>query len=303
MSWLPTEEPECTALDEERAIDLVIEGRPRDLAGMPVIRVLPSPRRRMVGPFIFLDHMGPVDFEPGRGLDVPPHPHVNLATVTYLFEGEILHRDSLGTELAISPGDVNWMTAGRGIVHSERTSPARRASAHRLDGVQLWVALPEEHEESAPRFTHHSADVFEEIVMEGAKARVLAGEAFGVTSPIEVCSPLFYVDVELRAGGRVRVPDDHPERAAYVAKGSVTSGGERFGVGSLVVFAETRRAELRADGDARVMLLGGALLGERHMYWNFVSSRRERLEQAKDDWRAGRFPEVPGDEGGRAPMP
>ena len=282
----------------------ILDGRRRDLGGFSVRRILPAVERRMVGPFIFFDHMGPADFEAGHGIDVRPHPHIALATVTYLFEGEIMHRDSLGSAQPIRPGAVNWMIAGRGIVHSERTPPDVRGRASRLDGIQSWVALPKAREEDAPRFEHHPAESIPRVERAGAILRVLAGSAFGVTSPVGVASPTLYVDCALERGATLEVPDEHEERALYVAHGSVVCDGETLGDGQMLVLARGAHASVRAVEGARVMLLGGAPLdGERHIYWNFVASTTERIEKAKRDWREDRFPKVPGDDIERIPLP
>ena len=283
----------------------VIEGRPRDLGGFSVRRVLPAARLQTVGPFIFFDHMGPARFEPGAGVDVRPHPHIGLATVTYLFAGEFMHRDSLGTVQRIRPGDVNWMVAGRGIVHSERTPPELRqapggAVTH---GIQTWIALPRAHEETAPSFEHHPAAALPEIRKSGVAMRLIAGEAFGAHAPASVFSPMFYLAAEFAAGAGVALPDGFAERAAYVVDGEVEVSGERRTAGQMVVFEASAPAGLRALTPARVMLLGGAPLdGPRHLWWNFVSSSPERIERAKTDWREQRFAAVPGD-GERIPLP
>jgi redox-sensitive bicupin YhaK (pirin superfamily) len=283
---------------------LIVDGRRRDLGGFSVRRLLPAVERRLVGPFIFFDHMGPADFEPGRGIDVRPHPHIALATVTYLFEGEILHRDSLGSAQPIRPGAVNWMIAGRGIVHSERTAPEVRARGGRLDGIQSWVALPTAHEDDAPAFTHHPADTIPRLERDGAIVRVLAGTAYGTTSPVRVLSPTLYVDAALDDGATLPVPDEHQERAVYVAHGRVRVGADEFADGQMIVLPRDARVTVTAVEPARVILLGGAPLdGERHIYWNFVGSTKERIETAKRDWRDGRFPKVPGDEHERIPLP
>jgi redox-sensitive bicupin YhaK (pirin superfamily) len=275
---------------------LIIEARTRDIGGFSVGRVLPSPRRRLVGPFIFFDHMGPALLAPGRGIDVRPHPHINLATVTYLFEGEIVHRDSLGSLQAIRPGAINWMTAGRGIVHSERTGPEARRTGSRLHGVQLWVALPKAQEEAEPDFRHYPADSHPEIARGGVRVRVLAGNAYGVASPVRTLSPLFYAEAAIPAGSELPLPEEHRERAAFIVDGTVRCGDERIEALRMVVFPPGAAPPLRAESSARVMLLGGAPLdGERHIWWNFVSSSRERIEQAKRDWKEGRFPPVPGE--------
>ncbi|HJL14104.1 MAG TPA: pirin family protein [Sandaracinaceae bacterium LLY-WYZ-13_1] len=304
MSWMPAEAPRCGEA-AARVVETVIEPRRRDLGGgFSVRRVLPASARRMVGPFIFFDEMGPVGFELGGGLDVRPHPHIGLSTVTYLFEGEILHRDSLGTERAIRPGAVNWMRAGRGIVHSERTAPERRPAGGRLHGIQAWVALPKAHEEAEPSFAHHPAESLPRPTRDGARLTVIAGEAFGARAPVETLPALFYVHAELDAGADVPLETPHEERAAYVVDGAVRVGGERYGPGVMLVFAPRREVRLEAEAASRVMLLGGAPAdGPRTIVWNFVSSRPERIEQAKDDWRAERFETVPADEAERIPLP
>jgi redox-sensitive bicupin YhaK (pirin superfamily) len=304
MSVWPTADPICSRSPATSELATVIEARSRDLGGFVVGRVLPSAARRLVGPFIFFDHMGPADLAPGRGIDVRPHPHIGLATVTYLYEGEIVHRDSLGSHQPIRPGEVNWMTAGRGIVHSERTGPELRRAGSRVHGLQLWVALPLAHEETQPEFHHHPAQTLPALELGGARIRVLAGSAYKETSPVKVFSPLFYADVAMRAGCELPVPSEHEERAAYVADGVVTCGNERAERGRMLVFAKGAEMALRATTDARVALIGGAPIdGERHIWWNFVSSSEARLEQAKRDWKEGRFPKVPGDEIESIPLP
>jgi redox-sensitive bicupin YhaK (pirin superfamily) len=258
----------------------------------------------MVGPFIFVDHMGPVALGAGHGLDVRPHPHINLATVTYLFDGEIVHRDSLGSELAIRPGAVNWMTAGRGIVHSERSSAETRKSGPRMHGLQLWVALPKAHEEDAPAFHHHEADSIPAVERPGARLRVVAGSAYGATSPVAVLSPLFYVEAQLERGATLALPDEYAGRAAYVVEGAVASDGQVHQSGAMLIYRAGVRACVEATEPARVMLLGGAPLdGERHIYWNFVGSTQARIDEAKRAWRERRFPLVPGDEHQYIPLP
>jgi redox-sensitive bicupin YhaK (pirin superfamily) len=284
---------------------LVIIPRAHDLGGFEVRRALPARERQMVGPFIFFDQMGPGEFLAGQGLDVRPHPHIGLATVTYLFEGEILHRDTLGSRQPIVPGDVNWMTAGRGIAHSERTDPALRGRANRLFGIQSWVALPRDREEAPAEFAHHPAagqPVAEEA---GAKLRLVAGEAWGLRAPVAVSSPLFYADASLAPGAALPLPDGHEERAAYVVQGAVEVAGTRFDAGRMLVFRAGDAITLRAGSEgARLLLLGGAAMdGPRYLFWNFVSSSRERIEQAKADWKAGRFGTVPGDEAEFIPLP
>ena len=271
-------------------LEHVIEQRRKDLGGFEVGRVLPYAKRRMVGPFIFFDHMGPADFAPGlpREADVRPHPHIGLATLTYLFDGEIMHRDSVGSAQPIRPGEVNWMTAGRGITHSERFEHAR-AHGGRLHGLQAWVALPNEHEETAPGFTHLDAPDLPTGDADGAWCRVLAGSAFGLHSPVQAFSPLFYVHCVLDAGARVALPEGYAERAVYIVAGTVEVDGAQHGPERMLVFAAGRGATLIARSDAVLMLLGGDAVGPRHIEWNFVSSSRERIEQAKADWRAGRM--------------
>ena len=285
------------------APELIIEPRLRDLGGFAVRRVLPSLRRRHVGPVVFFDHVGPTEFTPGTGMDVRPHPHINLATVTYLWEGVIDHRDSLGSFQAIRPGAINWMTAGRGIVHSERTPADVRSGAHRLHGIQLWVALPAEREEMAPEFHHHSAESLPRWEQAGCSLQLLAGSAFGAVSPVQVHSPLFYADAVLQAGAELELPGEYPERAAYLVQGSLSLGDQLLTEPQLLVF-HPGSARLRAASEARVLLFGGTPLeSPRHIWWNFVSSSPERIERAKRDWREGRFPLVPGDEQESVPLP
>ncbi len=299
----PDPHPECTSPDDP-SIELLIAGRPRDLGGFEVRRALPSMKRRLVGPFIFFDHMGPAVLPIGEGMDVRPHPHIGLATVTYLFEGEIVHRDSLGSHQAIRPGDVNWMCAGKGIVHSERSSAEERARGVRIHGIQSWVAFPTEHEESAPRFEHHGAGAIPRIRRDGATLEVLAGAAFGARSPASVLSPTLYVHARLDAGARFPIDAEHEERGVYVVEGAVRIGACEIGVGTMAVLRPGVTALVEAQAPSRLMILGGArLVGERHIFWNFVSSSKERLERAKEDWQAERFPKVSGDEVERIPLP
>jgi redox-sensitive bicupin YhaK (pirin superfamily) len=313
VSQLPDHEPEC--LRREGAIELVIRGRPRDLGGFSVRRTLPSAQRRLVGPFIFWDHMGPARFEPGGGIDVRPHPHIGLATVTYLFEGEIVHRDNLGSDQAIRPGAVNWMTAGRGIAHSERSSAQARRDGALVHGIQSWVALPRAHEETEPSFHHHGAETLPQRALAGARVRVLVGSAFDETSPARTFSPMFYVDAHLDAGAEIQVPDGYEERAAYLVDGAIACDGAALPLsggapappideGDMAIFRPGASVRLRAVGPSRVMLLGGAPLdGPRHIWWNFVSSSPERIERAKRDWQEGRFGAIPGDDKERIPLP
>ena len=277
-------------------LEMVIERRRRDLGGFEVGRVLPYPQRRMVGPFIFFDQMGPAEFLLGAGMDVRPHPHIGLSTVTYLFDGEVMHRDSLGTSLPIRPGELNWMTAGRGIVHSERTPQTLRSVGSKLFGIQSWVALSAGDEETAPDFVHYDASALPVLSDRGKTVRVIAGSILGATSPVRVSSPMFYADVALRAGASVPLDPDFDERAIYTVSGEIEISGDSFAPAQLLVFRPGDRISIRARTDARFMMLGGEPMdGPRHIWWNFVSSRMDRIEQAKADWRAARFDTVPGD--------
>jgi len=268
----------------------VIDQRRRDLGGFEVGRVLPYGPHKMVGPFIFFDHIGPANFAPGleKSADVRPHPHIGLSTVTYLFEGEITHRDSVGSHEDIHPGEVNWMTAGSGITHSERFEKIREVGGP-LHGIQSWVALPGRDEETAPAFAHYGHVELPTVDEGGVWGRLIAGEAFGVRSPVTTHSPLFYAHCALQDRARVEMPQGYSERAAYVASGSVEADGRRFSAGQMLVFDKGGNATLTSVGPAIVMLLGGEPVGERFIEWNFVSSSQERLEQAKADWRAGRM--------------
>jgi redox-sensitive bicupin YhaK (pirin superfamily) len=258
----------------------------------------------MVGPFIFFDQMGPAEFITGEGIDVRPHPHINLATVTYLFEGEIMHRDSLGTEQPIRPGAVNWMSAGRGIVHSERTAPERKAKGQKLFGIQSWVALPRDAEESAPNFAHHDSQALPLIKERDKSVRLIVGSAFGKTSPVRTASEMIYADVALEPGAFVPIDADHEERGIYLVSGTVEIAGDRFGPGQLLIFRPGDRITVSAATPARFLLLGGAPMdGPRYIWWNFVSSRKERIEQAKAEWKSGRFDTVPGDAEEFIPLP
>lgn len=305
MSWTPATDAECQQASADPTVETLIHGRARDLGGFSVRRVLPSPLRRSVGPFVFFDEMGPADFLAGQGIDVRPHPHINLATITYLFEGEILHRDSLGSEQAITPGAINWMTAGTGIVHSERSSATARQGPQKLHGLQLWIALPTAHEETEPNFIHHPAASLPATTLEGAQVRVLVGEAFGQTSPVKPYSPMLYLDAHLRADAELAVPHDAYERAVYPIGGSVCVAGQTLEPGTMAVLTPGQPASLRATaGDVRLVVVGGAPLdGQRHIWWNFVSSSTERIEAAKARWKSGAFPKVPGDEHEFIPLP
>jgi len=277
--------------------------RPRDIGGFEVRRVLPSLECRSVGPFVFFDQMGPAELEPGHGIDLRPHPHIGLATVTYLFAGTIIHRDSLGFVQAIEPGAVNWMTAGRGIVHSERSDSELRKRRQKLYGIQIWIALPKADEETVPEFIHYAAESLPVIAGEGKRVRVIAGSLFGKKSPVKIFSPLFYADATLEPKSSLALESDYQERAIYILEGSVEVGGQSFDPGRLLVFGSGEEIIAKANSTARLLVFGGAPLdGPRHVWWNFVSSSRERIEQAKADWKAGRFAAVP-DETEYIPLP
>jgi redox-sensitive bicupin YhaK (pirin superfamily) len=295
MSWMPAKDPLLGDKPSCDALDLVIVPRVRDLGdGFSVRRALPHGRRQMVGPFIFFDQMGPVQFIAGQGLDVRPHPHIGLATVTYLFDGRVMHRDSEGNALEITPGAMNLMTAGRGIAHSERSPASARQGTEGMSGIQSWIALPQAHEETAPSFQHFDAASLPLIEDGGVKARVIAGSAFGRTSPVGMLSQWLYAEVVLAAGASAPLDPDQEERAIYVADGEVDIAGDTFEGPRLLVFRPGDRITVRALRDARLMFLGGAALeGPRYIWWNFVSSRKERIEQAKEDWKTGRFAPVP----------
>lgn len=279
----------------------IVEARPRDLGGFQVGRVLPAIAQKAVGPFVFLDHMGPADLV-DEGFGVRPHPHIHLATVTYLFEGEVFHRDSVGSAQLITPGAINWMTAGTGIVHSERSPVPRTVS--KMHGLQLWVGLPKKHEDSPPDFHHTPASALPEIEDAGAKLRVLAGSAFGATSPVRTLSPMFYVEVKLEPGARVPVPADHVDRAVYVVDGEVSIGDTPLVGRQLAVFERGTSPVIQAKTAARIAMLGGEPLdGPRYIWWNFVSSSADRILEAAHAWRAEKFPTVPGDDKERIPAP
>jgi redox-sensitive bicupin YhaK (pirin superfamily) len=278
------------------SIEQVIVPRARDLGGFEVRRALPAAGRQMVGPFIFFDQMGPTEFITGAGIDVRPHPHIGLATVTYLYEGEIFHRDSLGSELPIRPGDVNWMTAGRGIVHSERTAGDVRAAGSRLFGIQSWVALPADKEEVDPGFVHVAAANLPIVEAAGTRVRIIAGSAYGAAAPTPTLSDTLYADVALAAGASLPIDPGHEDRAIYLMSGEVEIDGIRHPPMQLLIFRPGDRITVTATVDTRLILLGGATLeGPRHIWWNFVSSRKDRIDAAKADWQAGRFAAVPGE--------
>ncbi len=294
-----------TPLPLPNGVESVIVPRAHDIGGFEVRRALPAKEKQMIGPFIFFDQMGPGEFLTGKGLDVRPHPHIGLATVTYLFEGSILHRDSLGTQLAIVPGDVNWMTAGRGIAHSERTDTNLRTHSNRLFGIQSWAALPKTMEETAPAFAHHTAATLPILEDGGVTLRLIAGDGWGIRSPVPTHWPSFYADATLTPGATMPMPDQHEERGAYVVNGTVDVAGTRFEAGRMLLFRPGDPVALQAGpGGARLLLLGGAVMdGPRHIFWNFVSSSRDRIEQAKADWKARRFGPVAGDDKEFIPLP
>jgi redox-sensitive bicupin YhaK (pirin superfamily) len=282
-----------------------IIGKRHDLGdGFLVTRVLPQAARRSIGPFVFFDYFGPVDFPPGKGVDVRPHPHIGLATVTYLFEGAQMHRDTLGSVQEIKPGDVNWMTAGRGIAHSERSPAETRTQTRKMLGIQSWVALPQAFEETEPGFFHHQGATLPQLDDTGITLRVIAGTAYGAASPVKVYAGTLYCDVSLAAQTGLPLPSDHEERALYLISGEVEIAGEKFAEGQLLVFRPRDAITITAATPARLLLLGGEKLdGPRHIWWNFVSSSQERIEQAKEDWRQKRFGLVPGDEQDFIPLP
>ncbi len=304
MSWLPTEDP---APGDAKACDMieqVIVPRARDLGGFEVRRALPAAGKQMVGPFIFFDQMGPAEFLLGDGIDVRPHPHIGLATVTYLFDGEIMHRDSLGTEQAIKPGELNLMQAGNGIVHSERTGEQQRQTQSRLFGIQAWAALPKSHEETAPAFRHFGIDELPRIEGEGKRVRLVMGDMLGHTSPAAYPHPTFYAEAVLAPGAVLPLDPDYDERAVFVVSGNIDITGDTFGPGRLLIFKPGDRISILATDQSRLILLGGEPMdGPRHIWWNFVSSDKERIRAAKEDWKAGRFSVVPGDEKEFIPLP
>ncbi len=292
MSYQTAPEPTCTSIPG--TVELVIEAKARDLGGFSVRRVLPSPQRRMVGPFVFFDHMGPAEFPPGEGIQVRPHPHIGLATVTYLFEGEIMHRDSLGFVQPIQAGAVNLMTAGRGIVHSERAGSDLETTS-RLHGIQSWMALPTDQEETTPEFMHYPANDLPELEQDGLQVRVIIGEAYGMRSPVKSYSPMLYLECRAKQGSTMTLPDSYDEQAVYVVSGEIAIDGQRLASGVMGVMSPGRKSQITANTDCRAMVIGGAPVGPRHIWWNFVSSSRERIERAKLDWQHKRFAMVAGD--------
>lgn len=310
MSWNPALDPHCPTGNEVDAIDTVIIPRARDLGGFEVRRALPAPKRQMVGPFIFFDQMGPAEFLPTRGLDVRPHPHIGLATISYLYRGRMHHRDSLGTDSWIEPGAVNWMVAGRGITHSERTDDVTQTDPMPFFGIQTWVSLPEEAEDDAAYFEHAAADALPVIDGEGKQVRLILGNAYGERAPVKTASEMFYADAVLEAGAAIPLTDDHEDRGVYVVEGSVEIGSDTFETGQMMVFRPGDKLSIKAGPQgARLMMLGGATLnGPRHIWWNFVASSKERIEAAKEAWRAGdwqngRFQLPPGDDQEFIPLP
>jgi redox-sensitive bicupin YhaK (pirin superfamily) len=305
MSWLPDKDPVLGDKPSCEALELIIVPRVRDLGdGFTVRRALPHGKRQMVGPFIFFDQMGPVQLVTGRGMDVRPHPHIGLATVTYLFDGSVMHRDSEGNVLEITPGAMNLMTAGRGIAHSERTPAAARSEGTSMFGIQSWIALPRDYEEMAPLFEHFDAASLPTAEDGGVRARVIAGSVFGRKSPAAMVSDWFYAEVLLDAGASAPLDPDHEERAIYVAEGEVDIAGDKFEAPRLLIFRPGDRITVKAMRPARLMFLGGsALEGPRYIWWNFVSSRKERIEQAKEEWKTGRFALIPGDDKEFIPLP
>lgn len=295
-------ELECDFASGCDAIKLVITPRATDLGEFSVRRTLPNRQCKTVGPWIFFDHMGPADFAAGTGINVRPHPHINLATVTYLFEGEILHRDSLGSLQTITPGDINLMVAGSGIVHSERERPAVKALPHRLHGLQLWLALPVEFEEIAPAFYHYPAASIPSTSVNEVPVRVLIGSAYGLTSPVKTFSETLYLEAELQAGQTLELPDTE-ERALYLAKGTLQIKDQQIDAFNMVIFSAAKGVTIQALSHCRIALIGGTAIGHRFIDWNFVSSRKERIAQAKQDWQDSKFPKVVGDELEFIPLP
>ncbi len=304
MSWQPAIEPECREAERCAPVDLVIRPEEHDLGAFSVRRVLPAPDRQMVGPFIFFDQMGPATLAADSPINVRPHPHIGLATLTWLIEGAIMHRDSLGYAQDIRPGEVNWMTAGAGIVHSERTPERLLGQQTTLFGLQVWMALPTAHETVAPSFQHYGADAIPEVSDEGFRARIVAGRAWGATFPVAVYSETLYADVRLEPGARLTVPAEVEERAVYPLSGALRIGGQAFGPGEMLVLRPGLAVEVEAEAATHLVLIGGAPMdGPRHKWWNLVASDPARIEAAKADWKAGRFPKVPGDETEFIPLP
>jgi redox-sensitive bicupin YhaK (pirin superfamily) len=310
MSWNPSLEPGCPDAIGIDAIETLIVPRARDLGDFEVRRALPAPKRQMVGPFIFFDQAGPAEFVTGKGVDVRPHPHIGLGTVTYLFRGEFQHRDSIGSNQVILPGAVNWMVAGHGVTHSERTSEATRRHPHSLFGIQTWVALPETKEDVAPSFEHHGKEALPVIEADGVSARLILGRAFGATAPAALFSDMFYLDAALGPGARMPLPSDHEDRGLYIVDGTVSIAGQIFEAGRMMVFRPGDAISVAAGPQgARLIGLGGATLnGPRYIWWNFVSSSRDKIEAAKEEWRRqawgqGQFDLPPDDRAEFIPLP
>ena len=310
MSWNPALEPGCPDEVGVDAIDTLIVPRSRDLGGFEVRRALPAPKRQMVGPFIFFDQAGPAELLTGQGVDVRPHPHIGLGTVTYLYRGDFHHRDSTGADQIILPGELNWMVAGRGVSHSERTSATARTGPHSLFGIQTWLALPESHEDMEPSFEHHEKHALPLIEDQGLSVRLILGAAYGATAPAKMLSETFYADVGLAAGARLPMPDNHEDRGIYIVEGSISIAGQDFEAPQMMVFRPGDRITVAAgDRGARLMILGGATFsGPRYIWWNFVASSKERIEEAKAEWRAkdwgnGRFDLPVSDRDEHIPLP
>lgn len=295
-------ELECDTEKGCEAIDIIVRPREKDLGEFMVRRTLPTSQRKTVGPWIFFDHMGPANFSAGSGVNVRPHPHINLATVTYLFEGEILHRDSIGSYATITPGDINLMVAGKGITHSERERPEVKNVPHTLHGLQLWLALPEEDEEIEPAFYHYPAASIPSVTVDGVPLRVLMGTAYGVTSPVKTYAETLYVEAHMQAGQSLTLPNTE-ERAIYVAKGSLKIQDTVIPEFSMVILSAADSVVVDATADTRIALIGGEKIGKRYIEWNFISSSKERVEQAKRDWQSGSFPKVVDDEDEFIPLP
>lgn len=291
MSWNPIQ----NSNDGQEFVETLIIPRARDIGGFEVRRALPSPQRQMVGPFIFFDQMGPAEFLTDSGIDVRPHPHIGLGTVTYLYQGEFEHRDSIGTHQMIYPGEVNWMVAGRGVTHSERTSAETRKSPNSLFGIQTWIALPEDREDMAPDFEHHGVQALPILRDTGLEARLILGSAYGKTSPVTMQSEAFYVDAQIQPGTAFPLPDDHEDRGVYVTQGSVEIAGQQFDAGQMMIFRPGDAISLKAGPQgARIMALGGATMNEkRYIWWNFVSSSKDKIETAKEAWKAGDWAKGP----------
>lgn len=303
MSWNPTLDPICPDATTIDSIETLIIPRSRDLGSFEVRRALPAPARQMVGPFIFFDQAGPAEFVTNQGVDIRPHPHIGLATVTYLYKGEFHHRDSIGTDQIIYPGEVNWMTAGRGVTHSERTSKETRKNPHSLFGIQTWVALPEDHEDTAPSFEHRGKEELPTLDAEGKKIRLIVGSAYGQRSPVKTFSEMFYLDAQLEPFATIPLPDEHEDRGVYILQGSISVAGQDFEAGRMMVFRPGDKVALRAGPQgARLMMLGGETLGgPRYIWWNFVASSKDKIEEAKEawrrrDWENGMFHLPPGDD-------